>query len=152
MYKRTLSRKSMAIHAEGLWLDRMCMPRGIQENSRFGSCPRRSFALAYLPTGKPVSIQMNKLTGKKIVARWYDPRDGTWRNAGERANTGVREFVAPTQGAQSDWLLVLDDVAKGYRFCRQVEWLPLAGVEKKMNLICAGCITGCLPPRRRRGA
>ena len=73
-----------------------------------------SFALAYLPTGKPVSIQMNKLTGKKIVARWYDPRDGTWRDAGEHANTGVREFAAPTQGAQSDWLLVLDDAAKAY--------------------------------------
>jgi hypothetical protein len=73
-----------------------------------------SFALAYLPTGKPVSIQMNRLTGKKIVARWYDPRDGTWCDAGEHANTGVREFGAPTQGAQSDWLLVLDDAAKGY--------------------------------------
>jgi hypothetical protein len=73
-----------------------------------------SFALAYLPTGKTVSIQMNKLTGKKIVASWYDPRDGTWRDAGEHANTGVREFAAPTPGAQSDWLLVLDDAAKGY--------------------------------------
>jgi hypothetical protein len=73
-----------------------------------------SFALVYLPTGKPVSIQMHKLTGKKIVARWYDPRDGTWRDAGEHANTGVREFAAPTQGAQSDWLLVLDDATKGY--------------------------------------
>ena len=36
------------------------------------------------------------------------------RDAGEHANTGVREFTAPTQGAQSDWLLVLDDAAKGY--------------------------------------
>lgn len=73
-----------------------------------------SFALAYLPTGKPVSIQMNKLSGKKIVARWYDPRDGTWTDAGENANTGVREFTPPTKGPQNDWLLVLDDAAKGY--------------------------------------
>jgi hypothetical protein len=47
-------------------------------------------------------------------SRWYDPRDGTWRAAGEHANTGVRAFAAPTQGPQSDWLLVLDDAAKGY--------------------------------------
>jgi hypothetical protein len=25
-----------------------------------------------------------------------------------------REFVAPAQGARSDWVLVLDDAAKGY--------------------------------------
>ena len=30
------------------------------------------------------------------------------------ANAGVRAFAAPTQGPQSDWLLVLDDAAKGY--------------------------------------
>ena len=57
---------------------------------------------------------MNKHVGKKIVARWYDPRDGTWRDAGEKGNIGVREFTAPSQGPQSDWLLVLDDAAKGY--------------------------------------
>jgi hypothetical protein len=30
------------------------------------------------------------------------------------ANTGSREFVAPTQGPKSDWVLVLDDAAKDY--------------------------------------
>jgi hypothetical protein len=54
--------------------------------------------MVYLPTGKPVSIQMNKHVGKKIVARWYDARDAPWRGAGENANTRVREFAAPTQG------------------------------------------------------
>ena len=36
-----------------------------------------SFVLAYLPTGKPVSIKMDKLSGKSVKARWYDPRKGT---------------------------------------------------------------------------
>jgi hypothetical protein len=71
-----------------------------------------SFLIAYLPTGKTVRIHMNKLGGAMIKARWYDPRNGTWRDIGDYANTGMRDFVAPSQG--NDWVLVLDDAAKGY--------------------------------------
>jgi hypothetical protein len=74
----------------------------------------RSFLIAYLPRGHAVSIHLDQIAGKKVKARWYDPRAGTWREIGEYANTGTREFVAPSQGARSDWVLVLDDAAKGY--------------------------------------
>jgi hypothetical protein len=73
-----------------------------------------SFLIAYLPTGKPASIKLDKLSGKSVKARWYDPRNGTWREIGEYPNTGTREFVAPARGARSDWVLVLDDTKKGY--------------------------------------
>jgi hypothetical protein len=73
-----------------------------------------SFLIAYLPTGKAVSIHMNNISGAKVKARWYDPRDGTWRDIGEYANTGMREFVPPSHGERDDWVLVLDDAAKGY--------------------------------------
>src|SRR5262249_35213309 len=73
-----------------------------------------SFLIAYLPQGSPVRIHMDKISGKKVKARWYDPREGTWRDIGEYANTGTREFVAPSRGARSDWVLVLDDAEKGY--------------------------------------
>jgi hypothetical protein len=73
-----------------------------------------SFLIAYLPRGHSVSIHMDKISGRKVKARWYDPREGTWREIGEYANTGTREFVAPSQGPRSDWVLVLDDAAKGY--------------------------------------
>lgn len=73
-----------------------------------------SFVIAYLPTGKSVVIKMDKLSGKAVKAWWYDPRKATWQAAGEFPNTGTREFVAPAQGAQNDWVLVLDDAAKGY--------------------------------------
>jgi hypothetical protein len=66
--------------------------------------------MAYTPRGQLLSIHMNKLAGPKVKARWYDPRDGTWRDIGEFANTGDREFPAPTQGPASDWVLVLDAV------------------------------------------
>jgi hypothetical protein len=71
------------------------------------------FVIAYLPTGKPVSIKMDQVSGKSVTARWYDPRDGTWRPIGTYPNSGTHEFVAPAQGPRSDWVLVLDDAAKG---------------------------------------
>jgi hypothetical protein len=64
--------------------------------------------IAYTPRGQRLSIHMNKLAGPKVNARWYDPRDGKWQDIGEFANTGDREFPAPTQGPASDWVLVLD--------------------------------------------
>jgi hypothetical protein len=73
-----------------------------------------SFLIAYSPVGRPVGIHMDKLSGKQVKARWYDPREGTWREIGVYANRGTREFTCPSQGAQSDWVLVLDDAAKGY--------------------------------------
>jgi hypothetical protein len=67
-----------------------------------------SFIIAYLPVGGAVGINMNKTTGKKVEARWYDPRNGDWREIGVYSNTGVREFAAPATGNESDWVLVLD--------------------------------------------
>jgi hypothetical protein len=73
-----------------------------------------SFLIAYLPRGHSIRIHMDKISGKKVKARWYDPRKGEWREIGEYTNTGTREFVAPSQGARNDWVLVLDDAGKGY--------------------------------------
>ena len=57
---------------------------------------------------------MDKLSGKTVKAQWYDPRKGTGTHIGEFPNQGLREFVPPSQGVQSDWVLVLDDVARGF--------------------------------------
>jgi len=77
-----------------------------------------SFVIAYLPFGRPVGIHLDKVTGKKVKARWYDPRNGEWHAIGEYSNSGVREFAAPSIGDRSDWVLVLDDAEKGYSIGR----------------------------------
>jgi len=77
-----------------------------------------SFVIAYLPTGMPVSIKMDKVSGKAVKARWYDPREGTWRKIGEYSNKGNREFIAPSPGERSDWILVLEDAAKDFPTAR----------------------------------
>ena len=67
-----------------------------------------SFVIVYAPEGKPLSINMDKVSGAAVKAQWYDPREGTWQHTGEYPNTGHREFVAPSWGEQNDWVLVLD--------------------------------------------
>ena len=56
---------------------------------------------------------MDKVSGARAVANWYDPRNGTWQRSGECATVGVQAFGPPSQGEQDDWVLVLDDAAKG---------------------------------------
>jgi hypothetical protein len=73
-----------------------------------------SFVLAYVPTGKPVSIKMEKISGKAVKAHWYNPRTGTWRLIGEYDSRGTRAFKPPSHGPNEDWALVLEDVAKKY--------------------------------------
>ncbi|MCI0625268.1 MAG: glycoside hydrolase family 140 protein [Acidobacteria bacterium] len=73
-----------------------------------------SFAIAYLPFGNPISIRLDRLSGPKVKAQWYDPREGTWIPIGQYSNTGIREFVPPSNGKQNDWVLVLEDMGKNY--------------------------------------
>jgi len=61
-----------------------------------------SFVIAYLPVGGVVSVHMDKIAGKRGKARWYDPRSGKWREIGEYANEGKREFEAPSKGDKDD--------------------------------------------------
>jgi hypothetical protein len=73
-----------------------------------------SFIIAYLTFGRYIAVHMDKLSGTKIKAQWYDPREGTWRLIGQYTNKGVREFVPPSNGDQNDWILVLEDMEKSY--------------------------------------
>jgi hypothetical protein len=68
----------------------------------------RSFALLYLPQGKPVSVVLGKTAGDEVVARWYDPRTGDYTTPQRRANTGIAHLAPPDEGADRDWMLVLD--------------------------------------------
>jgi hypothetical protein len=67
-----------------------------------------TFAVAYSPRGEKMAIDLARLSGAKVKARWYDPREGSWRDAGEFETDGKREFTPPTQGEKDDWALVLD--------------------------------------------
>ena len=73
-----------------------------------------SFAMVYAPIGRAFKVNMTKITGSKVKAWWFNPRDGDSKEIGEFPNTGEREFISPSPGEDIDWVLVLDDTSKKY--------------------------------------
>ncbi len=73
-----------------------------------------SYAMIYVPVGRKFKVRMDKISGAKVKAWWFDPRTGTVTAIGEFLNTGEREFVSPQAGELLDWVLVLDDTAKNF--------------------------------------
>jgi len=73
------------------------------------------FLIAYLPQGSPVGIHMDRISGRNVQARWYDPRVGTWHDIGRFPNTGTQVFAAPSRGDKSDWVLVLEDAGRNFQ-------------------------------------
>ncbi|MGE0132906.1 MAG: glycoside hydrolase family 140 protein [Blastocatellales bacterium] len=73
-----------------------------------------SYAMVYAPAGRPFKVKMDKISGAKVKAWWFNPRDGKATSAGEFQNTGEREFSPPMKGENLDWVLVLDNAAKNF--------------------------------------
>ena len=73
-----------------------------------------SYAFVYIPTGKHVTVNMNKISGSNVRAFWYDPRKGTSSAIGEFPTTGTKQFSPASCGRGNDWVLVLDDASKGF--------------------------------------
>jgi hypothetical protein len=68
--------------------------------------------MAYLPPArKAVRVDLERLSGERLQAHWFDPRTGQATRIGTFARSGSRVFRVPADG---DWLLVLDDEAMGY--------------------------------------
>jgi len=72
-----------------------------------------NYSLLYFPLNdQTATIDLGKLSAKKIRGWWYDPRTGVGSLIGESQGGGQREFRSPPQGP--DWVLVLDDSEKNY--------------------------------------
>ena len=68
--------------------------------------------MLYLPSCKPVTVDLGKLSGSRIQATWYDPRTGRSRPVSIVRGGGEQEFIPPQ--VWPDWVLVLDDAERGY--------------------------------------
>jgi hypothetical protein len=71
-----------------------------------------SYALVYLPYYEPVTVDLTKLSGEAVGAHWFNPRSGTALRIGVRPRDPQATFEPPAGGP--DWVLVLDDAARGY--------------------------------------
>jgi len=84
-----------------------------------------SWAMIYLTTGQPVQVNLDKMTGGKINAWWFYPRDEkTYDNNGKQTDKPFNQFSRKSKnnsfnppgnaGNEDDWILVLDDASKNY--------------------------------------
>jgi hypothetical protein len=71
-----------------------------------------SYGLIYCASSKPVTIDLEKLSGRSILAHWYDPRTGAAQRIAEFARAGKKDFTPPAIG--QDWVLCLEDAAMHY--------------------------------------
>ena len=70
-----------------------------------------SFAFSYLPTKRTLTLDLTKLSGERVVATWFNPRTGESTPIGEFTDKQRHAFEPPDDG---DWVLVVDDAAKGF--------------------------------------
>lgn len=66
------------------------------------------YALIYTYDGRPLKINMGKISGDEVEASWYDPRTGSSSAIGTKENKGIQEFKSPGEVKDgNDWILVL---------------------------------------------
>jgi hypothetical protein len=69
------------------------------------------YAMVYTYTGRDMNIVMGKITGSKVSASWFNPRNGKLSSLGEYENSGVASFDPPGEEADgNDWVLVLESL------------------------------------------
>jgi hypothetical protein len=75
----------------------------------------KSYLFAYTYTGRSFTLQMGKISGDKVHAFWYDPRNGTTKPIGTFNNIGSVKFDPPGKNRNgNDWVLVIDDISQAF--------------------------------------
>ncbi len=69
------------------------------------------YAMIYAPVGRAFRVNLDKLSGKQLIAWWFNPRTGGNTLIGTFPRQGTRSFSPPDSGELLDWILVLDDAA-----------------------------------------
>ena len=64
-----------------------------------------SYAFVYSASGKPFTVDLDKLSGGRLRASWYDPRRGSSEAIDVLPRAGNHEFRPPSQGEGEHWVL-----------------------------------------------
>ncbi|MEZ5402018.1 MAG: glycoside hydrolase family 140 protein [Bryobacteraceae bacterium] len=74
-----------------------------------------AYAFIYTAQGRPITVALGKITGERVRAWWFNPRNGSADEIGVFENRGLREFQPPSLGGfGADAVLVLDDAARNW--------------------------------------
>lgn len=71
----------------------------------------KDYAFIYTYNGRNIKVNMAKISGNKVKASWFNPRDGKTTVIGEFNNKGTHDFDPPAEMKDgNDWVLILDKV------------------------------------------
>ena len=74
----------------------------------------KDYVMVYSAAGIPFTVSFGKISGKKLNAYWFDPRNGKTTMLDAVENKSTKQFSPPTKGYGQDWVLVLHDASKNY--------------------------------------
>lgn len=94
--------------------DQSLITNALGANDRIQATRGKDYAFIYTAQGKPVTVNMGKLSGNEVVATWYNPKNGETKEGSKLANSGVQTYKSPNEGYGNDWVLILDDASKNY--------------------------------------
>lgn len=84
------------------------------ETDRIVATRGDGYAMVYIPTGWAAEVRVGKLQADSLAAWWYNPRNGEATFIDNFKAEGIRIFTPPSSGRGNDWILILDDITKGY--------------------------------------
>jgi hypothetical protein len=94
-----------------------------------------SYLMVYSAGGLGFTVNMTKVTGASVRGWWFNPRSGASTDLGLFTNSGTQTFTPPAADPNqpsnvhgNDWILVLDDVSKGYGVPGGVVTTPASSV------------------------
>ncbi len=70
-----------------------------------------TWAVLYVANGRPFTVAVERLTGSRLRATWFDPRNGQSQPIGDLLRAGFPLFTPPTRGDGCDWVLLLEQAA-----------------------------------------
>lgn len=83
---------------------------GSEDYISVGVLPNHRMTLMYLPSGRPLKIDMEKLKGSNLRAVWINPRNNKRWIGGYFKPKGIKELTPPT--LREDWLLLIGNIGK----------------------------------------
>lgn len=95
--------------------DQSLITDALNANDRIQATRGKDYAFVYSAQGKKFTLNPTNISGRELVAHWYNPRNGEVKEAGKYFKKTKLDFTPPTSGYGQDWVLIVDDASKNYK-------------------------------------
>lgn len=94
--------------------DQSLITNALNSNDHIQATRGKDYIFVYTSQGKSFTVKTSKISGKEIVAYWYNPRNGDAKEIGKFEKKPQQEFIPPSTGYGNDWVLVIDDSSQKF--------------------------------------